>query len=147
MAILAALLLALASLSGAPDPLLAEMSALEARRGAAIRAGDFETLARLYAPGFQGRTATGEAVDRDALFAIFRRNLGAPVIAESRVDRAVRIDRLVLVSGTLLLYEAGTRRRLGGSTFMHYFYPREGGGWEMLRGVALPFPSPPPPPR
>ena len=134
--------LTMPALAAAPDPLLEEMRALEATRAAAIRAGDFETLGRLYAPTFRGRTATGEEVDRDALFAIFRRNLGTRVTARSRIERAVRTGELVAATGILELTDPATGQLVGGGTFLHLFRPRRGGGWEMILGRAAPFPLP-----
>ena len=51
--------------------ILADMRALEAARGQAIRADDEAALSRIYAEDFQGVAATGAIVTRDELFAVF----------------------------------------------------------------------------
>jgi hypothetical protein len=143
---LAALLLcflAIPARAAEPDALLSEMRALEARRGEAIRTGDFATLRRIYARDFHGRTADGQEVDRDALFAIFRRNLGTTIVARSFIARAQRQGpSFVGVEGRLELIDPATGRLVGGGTFLHFFQARRGGGWEMVEGRAAHYPQP-----
>ena len=144
LALLATMALA-ASTSGAPPVTLlgAEMQRLESSRNAAIKAGDMEALGRIYARDFHGIAANGARVDRDALFAIFRRNAGGDFVADSEILSAREEGRLVLVEGRLRLYTADRRRLISDSLFLHIFRPRKNGRpeWEMVAGSATPVPA------
>jgi hypothetical protein len=133
-----ALLLAMAAPS-----LLAEMQAVEARRNAAIRAGDSATLERLYAPDFHGIAVGGVRVDRDALLAVFRRNAGGDFMAESEILSAREEGGLVLAEGRLRLWNRDRSRLVGDSFYLHVFR-RNRGAWEMIEGAATPIPPPAP---
>ena len=144
LAVILLCLLAIPARAAEPDAVLVEMRSLEARRGEAIRTGDFAALRRIYARDFHGRTAGNQQVDRDALFAIFRRNLGTPQNAESRIERVQLMGPDLRVHGMLTFFEPGTRRIRGGSNFIHYFRRRHG-RWELYYGEAFPWPTPPGP--
>ena len=138
-----ALIVALAAqVAAAPETALqAEMQAVEARRNAAIHAGDLVALEQLYAPDFHGIAAGGARVDRETLLGIFRRNAGGDFIAESEISSAREAAGLVLVEGRLRLWSRDRRRLLSESLYLHVFR-RNGGQWEMIAGAATPLAPP-----
>ena len=136
---LGALILAAAA-AAQPDPLLAEMQRLEQARGAAIKSGDLGTLRRLYAPSFHGIAAGGARVDRETLFAVFKRNAGSDSVVESTILSARRENGLVLAEGRLRIYSADRKSLISDSFYLH-IYRRRGGHWEMIEGAATPIPQ------
>jgi hypothetical protein len=136
------LLLLLAAAAAQPaDPLAADMQRLEARRNAAIKAGDLAALGQLYARDFHGIAASGARVDRDALFGVFKRNAGGDFTAESSILAARRENGLVLVEGRLRLFSADRTRLLSDSLYLHIFRRRTG-HWEMIEGASVPIATP-----
>ena len=113
--------------------MLADMRALEAARGAAIRADDETALSRIYAADFTGVTASGAQVTRDQLFAVFARTHGNAALFEgstSEVLSARREGDVVVVVGRL---------HFGGadSMYTHVFRWR-GDHWELFAAAASP---------
>jgi ketosteroid isomerase-like protein len=132
------LLLAGCATSAAPSSgdVLAEMRALEAERGAAIRSGDVAALERIYAADFEGLTATGVIVHRDQLFALFERTRAnnAELIASStsEVLSARREGDVIVVVGRL---------HFGGAESMYtHVFRRAGDHWELFAAAASPIP-------
>lgn len=134
-----ALLLALA----APPTLQQQMQVVEARRNAAIWAGDAATLERLYAADFQGIAATGLRVDRAALLAMLRRNAGGDFIADSRILSVREVNGLVIVEGQLKLWSTGGRALLSDTLYVHIFRRSADDGWELVEAAATPIPARP----
>ena len=54
----------------------------------------------------------------------------------------MRNGELASANGILELIDPATGQLVGDGTFLHIFRPRRGGGWEMIRGGAVPFPPP-----
>ena len=130
-------LLAAQASSVAPQPLLVEMQRVEASRNAAIKAGDFTTLGKIYAPSFHGIAASGEWVDRETLFGVFKRNVGGDFVAESVVSSAKTVGGVVFAEGRLKLYTGDHRQLISDSVYLH-IYRRRAGNWEMVEGASAP---------
>ena len=130
-------LLAAQASSVAPQPLLVEMQRVEASRNAAIKAGDFTTLGKIYAPSFHGIAASGEWVDRETLFGVFKRNVGGDFVAESVVSSAKTVGGVVFAEGRLKLYSGDHRQLISDSVYLH-IYRRRAGNWEMVEGASAP---------
>lgn len=119
------------------DPLVTEMQQVEWSRNAAIKAGDIPALERLYAPDFSGIAGNGTVVDRPTLLAVFKRNAGGTVTADSKILSARRVGKgLVAVHGRLRLVNP-TGALLSDSHYLHIFR-RNGQRWEMIEGAAVP---------
>ena len=140
MMIAIALLLMVADPAPA-DPLVTEMQQVEWSRNAAIKAGDLAALDKLYAPDFTGIAGNGTIVDRLALLAVFRRNAGGSITADSRILSARRVATgIVAVHGRLrLATDAG--ETVSESHYLHVFR-RNGDHWEMVEGAAVPIAQP-----
>ena len=134
---ISAALLLMAAHPLAADPLVSEMQQVELSRNAAIKAGDLTALKKLSAPEFTGIAGNGSVVDRATLFAVFQRNAGGTLNADSQILSARRIGPdLVAVHGRLRLANpAGAT--LSDSHYLHIFR-RKSDGWEMIEGAAVP---------
>ena len=124
------------------DPLVAEMQQLESSRNAAIKAGDMGVLEKIYAPDFHGIAGNGTRVDRDTLFAVFRRNAGGDFKADSQILSAKVEGGLALVEGRLKLSAEPSGQLISDSHYLHLFR-RNGDHWEMIEGAAVPIAQPP----
>lgn len=140
MMIVIALLLAVAAPEAA-DPLVTEMQQVEWSRNAAIKAADMAELEKLYAPEFTGIAGNGTVVDRTTLLAVFKRNAGSGVTADSKILSARQFaDGIVAVHGRLrLVTPAGAT--VSDSHYLHIFR-RNGARWEMIEGAAVPIAAP-----
>jgi hypothetical protein len=134
-------LLAAQASSAAPQPLLVEMQRVEAGRNAAIKAGDFTALGKLYAPSFHGIAASGDWVDRETLFGVFKRNAGGDFVAESVISGARRVGDVVFAEGRLKLYTGDHSQLISDSVYLH-IYRRRAGHWEMVEGASAPVRQP-----
>lgn len=124
------------------DPLITDMQQVEWSRNAAIKAGDIAALESLYAPEFTGIAGNGTVVDRPTLLAVFKRNAGGGVTADSKILSARRLaDGLVAVHGRLRLITAAGAT-VSDSHYLHIFR-RKRGHWEMIEGAAVPIAQPP----
>ena len=133
--------LLMAAEPAAADPLITEMQQVEWRRNAAIKAGDLPALEKLYAADFTGIAGNGAVVDRPTLFAVFKRNAGGGVTADSRILSARKIAKgLVAVHGRLRLATAAGET-VSDSHYLHVFR-RNGNHWEMIEGAAVPIAEP-----
>jgi ketosteroid isomerase-like protein len=116
-----------------------ELQQIEEQRREAIRAKDFATLARIYAPGFVAVAGNGQFVDRDRLFAVFAQTDPAIVFTTDEVrvvergDSAVFFGRLVARRADGTLVSAGR--------FSHVFV-RDGRGWVCIAGQSTPLANP-----
>ena len=131
------LLLLAAAAAATTQPLVAEMQRVETSRNAAIKAGDMAALGKLYAPEFHGLAASGASVDRDTLFGVFKRNAGGDFVADSKILRARRINRLVFAEGRLKLMSGDGSKLLSDSVYLHVYRWRAG-HWEMIEGASAP---------
>lgn len=131
------LLLLAAAAAATTQPLVAEMQRVETSRNAAIKAGDMAALGKLYAPEFRGLAASGASVGRDTLFGVFKRNAGGDFVADSKILRARRINRLVFAEGRLKLMSGDGSKLLSDSVYLHVYRWRAG-HWEMIEGASAP---------
>jgi hypothetical protein len=136
-----ALFLFAAQAGSAPSPLLVEMQRVEASRNAAIKAGDFTALGKLYAPSFHGIAASGDWVDRETLFGVFKRNAGGDFVAESTISGAKGVGDVVFAEGRLKLYTGDHSQLISDSVYLH-IYRRRAGHWEMVEGASAPVRQP-----
>ena len=134
---MSAALLLMAANPVTADPLITEMQQVEWSRNAAIKARDMPALERVYAPDFTGISGNGTVVDRDTLFAVFKRNAGGSISADSKILSAREVAKgLVAVHGRLRrLTAAGAT--VSDSHYLHIFR-RNGDHWEMIEGAAVP---------
>jgi ketosteroid isomerase-like protein len=115
-----------------------ELTSIEAVRREAIKAADFATLERIYAPEFVAIAGNGQVIDRARLFAVFKQTDPSLVFSTDEVqvhssgNTAVFIGRLVARSNAgALVFQ---------SRFSHVFV-REGGRWLCIAGQSTPIAS------
>lgn len=113
--------------------LMAEMQALEAARGTAIRDRDEAALRRIYAADFEGLTMTGARVTREELLAAFTQGRGAINGASSEITSVRNEGDVAIVTGRV-------RINTSTSQFLHVFR-RAGDRWEMIAGASSPSPE------
>ena len=107
-----------------------ELKALEQARSEAIRAGDMETLGRLYADDFRGVTTTGQPVDKETLMSVFKAVDRRLAFTNEEVQVRV-IGQVALVSG-LVTARAGDEV-VTAFRYLHVYLQREG-RWQLSTG-------------
>lgn len=115
-----------------------DLRGIEEARRAAIKAKDFTTLEKIYAPEFLAVAGNGQVIDRATLFNVF-----------GKTDPSISFttdDIRVLDSGnTAVFFGRLTGRTPDGhvafaSRFTHVFVRRKG-GWICISGQSTPLPA------
>ena len=139
MSFVGLLFAALLALPCRADDVERELTQIETQRRDAIKAGDFATLERIYAPEFVAVAGNGQIVDRARLFAIFKQTDPSVVFTtdeirvQARGNTAVFLGRLVARSANgALLFQ---------SRFSHVFV-RDGARWVCIAGQSTPIAAP-----
>jgi len=110
----------------------AELRELEETRRAAIRTGDFRTLATIYAEDFTAIAGTGQIVTRAQLFDVFTRNDPSVTFVTDEISVRLLEDSSALFSGRLT-GRASDGRIVSASRFTHVFVLRDG-RWRCVFG-------------
>lgn len=134
LAPLALLLLSAFPLSALADA-NADLRALEETRRAAIRAKDFTTLEKIYAPEFLAVAGNGQVVDRATLFGVFGK-------ADPSITFTTDEIRVLDAANTAVFFGRLTGRTPDGKTafasrFTHVFVRRKG-TWVCISGQSTP---------
>jgi ketosteroid isomerase-like protein len=110
---------------------------IEEKRREAIKQGDLKTLGEIYADDFTAIAGNGSVIDREQLFAVFKRN--DPSVVFTTDEISVRVfGKTAIFSGRL------TGRTVAGETvsagrFTHFFVRRKG-RWVCVHGQSTPLP-------
>lgn len=137
--LLALSLLALPVLAASPESATPEkqLVALEEARREAIRKQDFAMLERIYAPDFVAVAGNGQVINRDQLFAVFRRNDPTVEFTTDEIRVEVHGDTAIFI-GRLTGRKDGAVVSAG--RFTHVFL-RQSDGWRCIAGQSTPLPS------
>jgi ketosteroid isomerase-like protein len=115
-----------------------DLRALEETRRAAIKAQDFKTLERIYAPEFQAVAGNGQVIDRATLFNVFRKT--DPSISFTTDEIRVLDSGNTAVFFGRLTGKTPEGRTAFASRFTHVFVRRHG-AWVCNSGQSTPLPA------
>jgi ketosteroid isomerase-like protein len=133
----AALLSAVVAWPASAANVAAELRAVEEVRREAIKRQDFDTLSRIYAPGFVAIAGNGDVIDRARLFDAFRRTDPALTFQTDEIH-------VLEQAGFAVFYGRLTARNRAGAVvfaarFSHTFV-RKDGQWLCVYGQSTPLP-------
>lgn len=115
-----------------------QLRSIEESRREAIKLGDFKTLGDIYAEDFSAIAGNGSVIDREQLFAVFRRNDPSLVFITDEIT--VRFfKKTAIFSGRLTGRNAAGEIVISGR-FTHFFVKR-GGRWVCVHGQSTPLPA------
>jgi len=115
-----------------------ELRAIEETRRAAIKAKDFGTLEKIYAPGFLAIGGNGQFVDREGLFRLFGQADASMVFNTDEIRVVVEGDTAVFFGR--LTASSAEDKTLYVSRFSHVFVKRNG-QWTCIAGQSTPQPG------
>jgi ketosteroid isomerase-like protein len=115
-----------------------QLRAIEESRRAAIKARDFATLEKIYAPGFLAIGGNGQFVDREGLFRLFGQADASMVFTTDEIRVVAEGDTAVFFAR--LKASTADGRTLYVSRFSHVFVKRDG-TWICIAGQSAPQPG------
>lgn len=116
----------------------ADLRAMEEARRAAIKAKDFATLEKIYAPEFLAVAGNGQIIDRATLFKVFGN-------ADPSISFTTDEIRVLDSGDTAVFFGRLTGKTADGKTafasrFTHVFVRRKG-AWVCISGQSTPLPG------
>jgi ketosteroid isomerase-like protein len=115
-----------------------DLRQIEESRREAIKNGDFKTLDRIYADDFSGIAGSGQIINKEQLFAVFRRN--NPEVIFSTDEISVRVFKKTAIFSGRLTAKTADGKTVGASRFTHFFVRRDG-RWQCIYGQSTALPS------
>lgn len=112
-----------------------QLRAIEERRREAIKQGDFKTLGEIYAADFTAIAGNGQVIDREQLFAVFRRNDPSLVFATDEIT--VRVFKKTAIFSGRLTGRTAAGSVISSGRFTHFFVKRDG-RWVCVFGQSTP---------
>lgn len=115
-----------------------ELTTLEEQRREAIRAKDFASLSRIYAPTFVAVAGNGQLIDRDQLFKVFAATDPTLSFKTDEIRVLAEGDTAVFF-GRLSAYTPEGKVAFA-SRFSHVFV-KQAGRWVCIAGQSTPLPA------
>jgi ketosteroid isomerase-like protein len=111
---------------------------IEETRREAIKKGDFKTLDAIYADDFSAIAGNGQIINKEQLFAVFRRS--NPEIIFTTDEIAARVFKKTAIFTGRLTGKTADGKTVSASRFTHFFVKRDG-RWQCVYGQSTVLPA------
>lgn len=113
------------------DTIEQDLIGIESARRQAIKEGDFSALGKIYAEDFTGIVGSGQVINREQLFAVFKQT--DPRVAFATDEIKVRVFGETAIFTGRLIGKTSAGEVVSASRFTHFFVRREG-RWQCVMG-------------
>lgn len=115
-----------------------KLRSIEETRREAIKQGDLKTLGEIYAEDFSAIAGNGSVINREQLFAVFKRNDPSMVFTTDEIT--VRIFKKTAIFSGRLTGRTAAGETVSAGRFTHFFVKRDG-RWVCVHGQSTPMKS------